>query len=105
MINAGKPGEKRPKANPAVLDGDVAQEFYVEFGGKMFQYDPEILTAEQFLASLKEKQKSTSSVSSNNGSSGTTTHPSRETPIRLAVERKEKIADLAKKTQNLQPPT
>ena len=48
----------------------------------MFQYDPDILTAEQFLASLKEKQKSTSSVGINNDgrgssiSSGKTTHPS-----------------------------
>ena len=63
-------------------DGDVAQEFYIAFGGKMFQYDPDILTAEHFLASLKEKQKSTSSVGVNNDgrgspiSSATTTHPS-----------------------------
>ena len=46
----------------------------------MFQYDPGVLTAEQFLASLKEKQKSTSSLGINNegrGSPigpGTTTH-------------------------------
>ena len=48
----------------------------------MFQYDPEILTAKQFLASLKARQKSTSSVGINDDgrgspiSSGTTTHPS-----------------------------
>ena len=63
-------------------DGDVAQEFFIAFGGKMFQYDPDILTAEQFLAFLKEKQKSASSVGVNNDgrgspiSPGTTTHPS-----------------------------
>ena len=43
-------------------DGDEAQEFYIEFGGKMFQYNPKILTVEHFLTILNEKEKSTSSV-------------------------------------------
>ena len=93
-------------------DGDVAQEFYVEFGGKMFQYDPEILTAEQFLASLKEKQKSTSSVSINNGSrgspisSGTTTHPSprNANPPRSQKKRKNRRSRSKRhKTSSQQP--
>ena len=62
----------------------------------MFQCDPEILKAEQFLASLKEKQKSTSSVGINNDgrgspiSSGTTTHPSQRNanPPRSRKKRK-----------------
>ena len=87
-------------------DGDVAQEFYVEFGGKMLQYDPEILTAEQFLASLKEKQKSTSSVSINNGSSGTTTHPSprNANPPRSRKKRKNRRSRSKRhKTSSQQP--
>ena len=93
-------------------DGDIAQEFYIEFGGKMFQYDPEILTAEQFLASLKAKQKSTSSVGiTNDGrgspiSSGTTTHPSpgNANPPRSPKKRKNRRSRSKRhKTSSQQP--
>ena len=35
-------------SHPTVTDedGDEAQEFYIEFGGKMFQHNPKILTVE-----------------------------------------------------------
>ena len=77
-------------------DGDVAQEFYIEFGGKMYQYDPDILTAEQFLASLKEEQ-TTTMAEARPLAVGQPITLHHETTIRLVVERKEKIADLVQK--------
>ena len=94
-------------------DGDVAQEFCIEFGGKMFQFNPEILKAEQFLTSLKAKQKSTSSVGiTNDGrgspiSSGTTIHPSpgNANPPRSRIKKKKNGRSRSKrhKTSSQQP--
>ena len=78
----------------------------------MFQYNPEILPVEQFLASLKEKQKSTSSVGiSNDGrgspiSSRTTTHPSTRNanPPRSRKKRKNRRSRSKRhKTSSQQP--
>ena len=43
-------------------DGDVAQEFYLEFGCKVFQYDPKVFTTEQFLATLQQQKEESNSL-------------------------------------------
>ena len=43
-------------------DGDVAQEFYLEFGGKMIQYVPKVFTTEQFLATLQQQKEESNSL-------------------------------------------
>ena len=78
----------------------------------MFQYDPDILTVEQFLASLKEEPKSTSLVGINNDgrgspiSSGTTNHPSprNDNPPRSRKKRKNRRSRSKRhKTSSQQP--
>jgi len=97
-------------------DGDVAQEFYLEFGGKMFQYDPKVFTTEQFLATLQQQKEESNSLTdaisdnktpltaSPSHHERTTTHPSStNTPPHSQKKRKNRRTRSRKRTNISNP--